>query len=94
MADDHDWAFITSHAAILIEVARRPDSTVRDLAAAARLTERQTHRVLSDLVAGGYIERTRVGRRNQYRVDSGRSMRHSTVAHHRVDELLTALVPR
>lgn len=93
MADDHEWAFITSHAAILIEVARRPDSTVRDLATAARLTERQTHRVLRDLVAAGYIERTRVGRRNQYRIDRGRPMRHATVAHHRIDELLSALVP-
>jgi len=93
-ADEHGWAFITSHAAILLEVHRHPEATVRELAAAASLTERQAHRVLADLVASGYITRTRVGRRNVYRVDEDRPMRHRTVAHHQIKELLTALSPQ
>ena len=47
---------VTSHAVILIEVARTPDATVRELWQNARgLTERQAHRVLADLVEGGYL---------------------------------------
>jgi DNA-binding IclR family transcriptional regulator len=90
---EHDFSFITSHAAILIAVHRSPNATVRELAAAAALTERQTHRVLADLVGGEYVVRTRVGRRNAYRVNEERPMRHRTVAHHRIGELLAALAP-
>lgn len=85
------WTFMTSHAVLLIEVARRPDSTVRALAERAGLTERQTHRVLADLVEDGYLERTRIGRRNQYRVNPEMPMRHGVVRHHQIGELLAAL---
>ena len=85
------WAFVTSHGAMLIEVARTPDATVRDLAERARLTERQAHRVLSDLVDGGYVERERVGRRNRYRVNTSAPMRHPSVASHRIGEILEVL---
>lgn len=86
-----NWAFVTSHGAMLIEVARTPDATVRELAERAALTERQAHRVLSDLVEGGYVERERVGRRNRYRVNEGAPMRHPSVASHRIGELLRVL---
>jgi DeoR/GlpR family transcriptional regulator of sugar metabolism len=92
--NERDWAFITSHAAILIEVHRNPNATVRELADAADLTERQAHRVLGDLVEAAYVMRTRVGRRNTYRVNPDRPMRHRSVAHHRIGELLTALASR
>jgi DNA-binding MarR family transcriptional regulator len=85
------WKFVTSHAILLIEVARKPDSTVRELADRAQLTERQTHRVLADLVDAGYLERERVGRRNSYRVNRDKPMRHPSMRHHRVGELLEVL---
>jgi DNA-binding transcriptional ArsR family regulator len=83
--------FMTSHGVVLVEVARAPDSTVRELAARAGLTERQAHRVLADLVDGGYVERERIGRRNRYRIDSGKPLRHPSVRDHRVGELLEVL---
>jgi DNA-binding IclR family transcriptional regulator len=76
---------------MLIEVARTPDATVRDLADRAGLTERQAHRVLGDLVDGGYVERERVGRRNSYRINEGASMRHPSVSSHRIGEILEVL---
>ena len=45
------WTFLTSHASVLLEVARAPDATVREIAKRSDLTERQAHRVLADLVA-------------------------------------------
>lgn len=86
-----EWTFMTSHALVLIEVARTPDSTVRELAARAGLTERQAHRVLSDLVEDGYVERDRVGRRNRYRIDQAKPLRHPSVHEHRIGELLEVL---
>jgi DNA-binding transcriptional ArsR family regulator len=91
MAERPRWTFLTSHASVLLEVAREPDATVREIAERAGLTERQAHRVLADLVEGGYLHRERVGRRNHYRVDHARPLRHPSVADRRVGELLEAL---
>jgi DeoR/GlpR family transcriptional regulator of sugar metabolism len=88
--DGRGWGFLTSHALTLVEVTRTPDATVRELAERTNLTERQMHRVLDDLVATGYVTRTRVGRRNRYSTDSTRPMRHPSVAHHPVEKLLGA----
>jgi predicted HTH transcriptional regulator len=90
-AADRDWAFLTSHAFVLIEVARNADVTVREIAENAELTERQAHRVLADLVDSGYIARQRVGRRNHYRVNGAQPMRRSTMSPLPVSELLQAL---
>jgi DNA-binding IclR family transcriptional regulator len=76
---------------MIIEVSRAPDATVRELAVRSDLTERQAHRVLADLVEAGYVERRRVGRRNQYRVNEEQPLRRSSVADRRVGELLSAL---
>jgi predicted ArsR family transcriptional regulator len=91
MAQRPRWTFLTSHGSVLLEVAREPDATVREIAERAGLTERQAHRVLADLVDDGYLQRQRIGRRNQYRVDRGRPMRHPSVSDRRVGELLEAL---
>lgn len=91
MAERPAWTFLTSHGSVLLEVARTPDATVREIAERADLTERQAHRVLADLVDGGYIERKREGRRNHYRVNPGLPLRRSSIADRRVGELLEAL---
>jgi DNA-binding MarR family transcriptional regulator len=88
------WFFVTSHAVVLIQIARRPDATVREIAEQAGLTERQTHRVLADLAEEGYITRSRVGRRNTYLIDERQPLRHPTIAGHVVGDLLEALRPR
>ena len=89
-----DWTFITSHGVVLLEVMRAPDATVKQIAAGAAVTERQAHRILADLVEEGYIVRQRTGRRNHYRVNSGRKMRHPAAAAHRIGDLLEALETR
>ncbi|HEU5362922.1 MAG TPA: helix-turn-helix domain-containing protein [Gaiellaceae bacterium] len=88
------WTFLTSHGFVLLEVTRAPGATVREIAERSGLTERQTHRVLSDLVDGGYVARERVGRRNHYRVDASLPMRHPILEGHQVGELLAALRER
>ncbi len=63
------WGFLTNHAHVLIQIARDPRSTVREIASAAGITERATHSVLSDLREGGIVHATREGRRNVYSID-------------------------
>ncbi len=63
------WGFLTNHAHVLIQIARDPRSTVREIASAAGITERATHSVLSDLREGGIVHATRDGRNNVYSID-------------------------
>jgi predicted HTH transcriptional regulator len=85
------WTFLTSHCIVFIEVARRPDATVREVAAVAGITERQAHRILADLIDDGYVHRERVGRRNRYRVEKRRPIGHPSDPGRAVGELLAAL---
>jgi DNA-binding transcriptional ArsR family regulator len=93
MPKDPNWNFITSHGKVLVQVAREPHATVREIAERAGLTERQAHRVLADLEAEGYIERERIGRRNRYSVNAERPMKHPSVSSREIGRLLAALVP-
>ena len=63
------WGFLTNHAHVLIQIARNPRSTVREIALSAGITERATHAVLKDLREAGIIVAQRNGRKNVYRVD-------------------------
>ena len=63
------WAFLTTHALILIHVTQHPRSTVREIALAVGVTERATHAAIQDLRESGVIERQRDGRRNYHSVN-------------------------
>lgn len=70
------WGFLTNHAHVLLCIARAPDSRARDIAAQVGITERAAQRILADLIADGYAERTKVGRRNHYKINPGGRLRH------------------
>jgi predicted DNA-binding transcriptional regulator len=59
---------LTNHGNTLLLIAREPNIRLRDIAVALDITERQTQRIVSDLIAAGYLVRERVGRRNVYHV--------------------------
>lgn len=86
-----EWRFLTSHSLVLLQLAREPELTVREIAEGSGLTERQTHRILDDLVDAQYVARTRVGRRNAYRIDESQPMRYSDLSDRTIGTLLTAL---
>jgi len=54
---------------VLLAVAQQPDVRVREIAAAADITERYAYRMLRDLQDTGYVERRREGRCNLYRIN-------------------------
>ncbi|NLT55834.1 MAG: winged helix-turn-helix transcriptional regulator [Actinomycetales bacterium] len=90
-ADRSGWTFLTNHALVLLCVAEDPGSRLRDIADRVGITERAIQAIVADLVAAGYLDRERVGRRNHYRVDPGRRLRHPLQAGHDVGELVAAL---
>jgi DNA-binding MarR family transcriptional regulator len=63
------WVFLSNHAHVLLCIARDPDSRARDIAQQVGITERAAHRIVSDLVAEGYLKRTKIGRRNHYEIN-------------------------
>jgi MarR family len=85
------WTFITSHAQVLLAVARDPAATVAELGAAAEITEGSAYRILADLQQGGYVRRRKVGRRNAYEINPSLPLRDPTVEDERVRDLLSLL---
>jgi MarR family len=83
------WTFLTNHARVLVEITRNPHNRLRDIAAGIGITERAAQAIVNDLEEAGYITRTRVGRRNHYRVDPTRPFRHPADADQRIAGLLT-----
>ena len=87
-----DWAFLTNHAHVLLCVAREPDTRLRHIAECVGITERATHRIISDLVEAGYLTRHRLGRRSYYEVHPELPLRHALVADHRVGDIFQPLL--
>ncbi len=63
------WVFLSNHAHVLLCIAGDPDSRTRDIAEQVGITERAAQRIVSDLVAEGYLKRTKIGRRNRYEIN-------------------------
>ncbi len=82
------WTFLTNHAHVLLSLAEDPDLTLREVAEKVGITERAAHRIVSELVAEGALDRQRVGRRNHYEVNTSLHLRHPLEQNARVDQLL------
>ncbi len=85
------WTLLTGHGHVLVEIARNPDARIRDLSAAADLTERTVQAIVADLEAAGYISRARIGRRTRYTVNPDSQFRHPAQEGLRVGPLLDLL---
>jgi DNA-binding HxlR family transcriptional regulator len=85
------WGFLTNHAHVLLCVARDARSRARDIAEQVGITERAAQRILADLIAAGYITRTKNGRRNHYEVDPLGRLRHPVFRDLAVGPLLELL---
>jgi len=82
------WTFLSNHGHVLLAIARAPDATLREVAAAVGITERAVQRIVADLEAGQYVERVRTGRRNRYEVHPDLPFRHPIAAHRDVGSLI------
>jgi hypothetical protein len=87
-ASNGSWTFLTNHARVLLELARKPDARLRDVATHAGITERAAQGIVADLVAGGYLSKARIGRRNKYTINPSGHFRHPAEANHFVGDLL------
>ena len=82
------WTFLTNHAHVLLVIAREPTARLRDVAASVGITERAAQAIVADLEAAGYLHRERVGRRNEYTINTAGSFRHPAETDHRIGDLI------
>jgi DNA-binding Lrp family transcriptional regulator len=87
-ADEARWNFFTNHAHVLFYLQAQPKVPLRRVAAAVGITERAVQRIVAELEVGGYLQRTKVGRQNEYRIEGDAPLRHPLEAHRSVRELL------
>ena len=89
--DPPPWTLLSNHGHVLVCIARDPDVLLADIATRVGIRERAAHRIVSDLIAAGYVTRTKRGRRNHYAIRPDRPMRHPLESEHAVGDLLRAL---
>ena len=86
--DVPSWTFLSNHAHVLILLAQDDDLRMRDVADRVGITERAVQRIVAELVDSGYLEITKEGRCNTYRVLRDRPLRHPVESHRQVGDLL------
>jgi DNA-binding Lrp family transcriptional regulator len=82
------WTFLTNHAHVLFCIAQDPDVRLRDVAARVGITERAVQRIVTDLEGEGYLDVSKEGRRNRYRVNYDLPLRHPIERHRTVKALI------
>jgi len=87
-----NWTFFTNHGLVLLAVAQDPQARLRDITERVGITERAVRRIIDDLVEGGYVTRSRVGRRNVYEVHGEKPLRHPMERHQQVRAMLAGLM--
>ena len=86
-----NWTFITNYGLVLSYIFHHSSHTAREISNHVGITERTTHKIISDLETEGYIDRKKTGRRNEYIVDPEVPLRHHTKQDILVSNLLAAL---
>ncbi len=85
------WSYLSSHAHVLLYLARHPTARLRDLADAVGITERAIQRLIVDLEAAGAITREREGRRNRYTICGELPLRHTLEEQVSIGDLIEAV---
>lgn len=88
LTSNREWTFLSNHGHLLVHLHRNPDSRVREIAEVVGITERSTQAILADLEEAGYVEITRIGRRNHYTVNPKLKFRHPSEANKPISALL------
>jgi hypothetical protein len=85
------WTFLTNHGHVLLCIAGDPSIRLKDVAAKVGITERSAQRIVAELAAEGYLTQNKIGRRNEYSIDSSLPLRHPIERANEVGKLLTLL---
>ena len=85
------WLFLSNHGYVLLCIALDPSIRISELADRVGIGERAAQKIIADLVADGYITRSRDGRRNRYAINREAQLRHPLLTDLPVGPLVDAL---
>jgi DNA-binding IclR family transcriptional regulator len=86
------WTFLTNHSHVLLCLARDPEMRLRDVADLVGVTERAVQRIVAELEEGGYLLRSKQGRRNRYEIGLDLPLRHPIERHCKVAKLVAMVL--
>jgi predicted transcriptional regulator len=86
-----EWTFLTKHAVVLSLISKRPRVTALELGKKMDITERAVRKIIADLSAGGYINKTRIGRGVKYSINHELKLRQRTHREIIIGDLLISL---
>ena len=84
-------SWVTTHARVLLLVARDPGIRLRDIAASLGITERSAFGIVADVAEAGYVVKEKDGRRNRYRIETHLPLPEPTARERTVGEVLALL---
>ncbi len=88
-----EWTFFTNHAHVLVCLAGDGEMRLRDVAAKVGITERAVQRIVMELEEGEVLVRQRDGRRNHYKINRDKALRHPIEAHRTIGDFLSLILP-
>ena len=86
-----DWTFFSNYGHVLVCLARNNEVRLRDVATEVGITERAVQKIVKDMQDAGFLTINKQGRRNRYRINRRKSLRHGLESHCNVGKLLTLL---
>lgn len=87
------WTFLSNHGHVVVQLSQNPALKVSELAQNIGVTERHIRSVLTDLREAGYLEVTRQGRQNHYRLKANLPLRHDAESNRALADLLAVFKP-
>jgi hypothetical protein len=85
------WLFLSNHGYVLLCIALDPSIRISELSDRVGIGERAAQKIIADLVADGYITRTKNGRRNRYTINREAQLRHPLLTDLPIGPLVDAL---
>ena len=85
------WNFLSNYGLVLTHLFQNREATLREIARGTDLTERAVYQIVRDLEEGGFIQKTKVGRRNTYTVDEMQIFRFPVYQDINIAQMITEL---
>lgn len=85
------WNFLSNYGLVLTHLFQNTEATLREIARGTDLTERAVYQIVRDLEEGGFIQKTKIGRRNTYKVNEDALFSFPVYQHLNIAQMITAL---
>lgn len=80
--------FLTNSTHVLVVLSRDSMARIRDIADEVGMTHRAVQRILAELIEDDILKVTKYGRRNKYRINRRKRLKHALEADKSVGDLL------